>query len=89
MPEIRVTAERTDSPFQFKEIHSLVDASGIEALQFVAVILDGISEMTKIPKDEMLHFLDTIWSVMDSDCIETVDMSKAVSFLEKFGGESE
>lgn len=86
MPEIHVTAQCTDSPFEFSEVHSMVDASEVEVLQLVAVILDGLAEKTEMSRYELLLFLYVIWMGMESDSVETLDLSKAREVFEKFGG---
>ena len=86
MPEIHVTAQHTDSPFEFSEVHSMVDASAIEALQLVAVILDGLADHSGVPKDELLLLLSLVWFGLKSDIVESVDLSKAREVFEKFGG---
>lgn len=86
MPEIHVTAQRTDSPCEFSEVHSMVDASAIEALQLVSVILDSLAEKTEMSRYELLLFLYVIWMGMESDSVETLGLSKAREVLEKFGG---
>ena len=67
MPEIHVTAQCTDSPFEFSEVHSMVDASEVEVLQLVAVILDGLAEKAEMSRYELLLFLYVIWMGMESD----------------------
>ena len=86
MPEIHAAAERTDSPFEFSEVHSMVDDSEVEVLQLVAVILDGLAEKAEMSRYELLLFLYVIWMGMESDSVETLDLSKAREVLEKFGG---